>query len=233
MDANTQLLFHWVPILLGLLLLIPSTAESVSKLFVKKWPSVSTRRGQLLASTVMFLIGGFTVSAHTLWIHNKASELGSGNFCAGDGVWDCSSVIGNAEWNVDPMLGLPWGLLGMLTFSVMLWLIVSICLDPMASWVRNHLTYLRIIGVIGVFVIFYLIYAEFAIGKLCQYCSTAHFAHVMTLLNSQLLLTIYDNRKWSNANADDVSNDEVRERKRKKGYVKPKSSAMNAPYEEE
>ena len=94
LTADQQLIFHWIPILLGILLMSPF-GEGIGKSLSSRWPSLETQRGRTLGGSLLVMFGGFTVSTHTLWIHNKAKEIGGGNFCAGDGVWDCSSVIGN------------------------------------------------------------------------------------------------------------------------------------------
>ena len=220
MDAETQLLFHLIPIVLGLMMFTPASSQ-LAPVFSKIWPSAMSHRGKLLIGTLLVMFGGFTVSVHTLWIHNKALEFGSGSFCAGGGVWDCSSVIGNNEWNVDPVFGLPWGILGMLSFTASLWLILSVAKDPNAVWARNHLLMARLIGISGVFIILYLVYAEFSIGKICQYCTTAHLAHVFGLAGSVLLLKAYDENNWNDDNdGSEEEGESVRIRK-KQGYVAP------------
>ena len=193
----------------------------IAPIFAKIWPSAISHRGKLLTGTLLVMLGGFTVSVHTLWIHNKALEFGAGSFCSSGGVWDCSSVIGNNEWNVDPVFGLPWGILGMLAFTALMWLILSVARDPNAMWVRNNLRIARFIGVSGIFVIFYLIYAEFSIGKLCQYCTTAHLAHVFGLVGTVLLLKAYDEDNWADESDVLEGDDKVDRRGRKQGYVAP------------
>ena len=220
MDADTQLMFHWIPIVLGLLMFTP-LGDKIAPLFAKLWPSAISNRGKLLTGSLLVMLGGFTVSVHTLWIHNKALEFGAGSFCASGGVWDCSSVIGNDEWNVDPVLGLPWGLLGMFAFTASMWLILSVARDPNSTWVRNHLRITRFIGVSGVFIILYLIYAEFSIGKLCQFCTTAHLAHVFGLVGTVLLLKAYDENNWSDESDVLEGEDKVDRSGRKQGYVAP------------
>ena len=83
-------------------------------------------------------------------------EIGSGaDLCAGDGLLDCSSVIGNESWNTVPVLGLPWGIMGMLAFAVMLWIIFSIAKEPAGTFVADLLNYGRMIGILGLFVVLF------------------------------------------------------------------------------
>ena len=83
--------------------------------------SLETKLGQSFAGMLLICLSGFTVSAHTLWMHNKAQEMGGGSYCSAGTVCDCASVIGNAEWNTVPVLGVPWGLMGMLVFALFMW----------------------------------------------------------------------------------------------------------------
>ena len=220
LDANTQLMFHWIPIVFGLYLMSP-LGEGLANQLSSRWPSLETLRGRTLGGMLAVMFGGFTVSAHTLWIHNKANEMGGGNFCSAEGVWDCSSVIGNSDWNTMPFVGLPWGLLGMLAFALFLWLAISIAKDPAASWVLTHIKVGTNMGIIGIGMILYLIYAEYDIGKLCQYCTTAHVSHIITTIGFFRLGSMYGTNAWG---IGTLSEDEKssRERKKRTGYIAPK-----------
>ena len=224
LDANTQLYFHWIPILFGLFLM-SSFGEGFGKSMSSRWSSLATLRGRTLGGMMFVMLGGFTVSAHTLWIHNKANEMGGGNFCSSDGVWDCSSVIGNSDWNTMPVLGLPWGLLGMLAFALFLWLVITIAKEPTASWVLTHLKISTNLGIIGILMIFYLIYAEYDIGKLCQYCTTAHVAHVISVFGFFKLASMYDTSEWAVGTGSATEKSTRERRSRRVGYVAPKSAS--------
>ena len=233
LDANTQLFFHWIPIIFGLILMSP-LGEGLGQKLSSRWKSLETVRGRTLGGMMAVMFGGFTVSAHTLWIHNKATEMGGVEFCSSDGVWDCSSVIGNSEWNTMPFIGLPWGLLGMLAFALFLWLTISIAKEPTASWVRSNLMIGRNFGILGVLMIFYLIYAEYEIGKLCQYCTTAHIAHVIAVFGFFRLSSMYENSDWGiSSSSSTVVESSTRERRKRGGYVAPKISKDDESFDEE
>ena len=220
LDANTQLMFHWIPIVFGLVLMSPF-GEGLGLKMASRWPSLETTRGRTIGGMLAVMFGGFTVSAHTLWIHNKANEMGSGNFCSADGVWDCSSVIGNPDWNTMPFIGLPWGMVGMLAFALFLWLIISVAKEPTESWVLTHLKIGRNLGILGIGMIFYLIYAEYDIGKLCQYCTTAHVSHVITTFGFFRLSSMYGTKDWG-VGTSGLSDSDTKDRKSKRGgYVAP------------
>ena len=220
LDANTQLIFHWIPIVFGLVLMSP-LGEGLGKSLSSRWKSLETVRGRTLGGMIAVMFGGFTVSAHTLWIHNKASEMGGGQFCSSDGVWDCSSVIGNSDWNTMPFIGLPWGLLGMLAFALFLWLAISIAKEPSATWVSSNLSIGRNFGILGILMIFYLIYAEYEIGKLCQYCTTAHISHAVSTFGFFRLTKMYGGSEWRDSSVITIET-ESKERRKRGGYVAPK-----------
>ena len=223
LSADTQLIFHWIPILLGLVLMLPF-GENLGKSVSEKWPSMGTNFGRTVNGMMLVIFGGFTVSAHTYWIHNKAKEIGTGDFCAGGGVWDCGSVIGNDDWNTMPFFDIPWGLVGMLVFSLFLWIVYSVSRDSSASWVPNYIYYSKLMCISGIAVIMYLIYAEFQIEKLCQYCTTAHVAHLITTFGFFKLGNMQKTSEWNSNINDEAINARKERRSRSRGYVAPTES---------
>ena len=103
MNEYAVLSIHGAVILFGVVLLTP-LGESASKILHSRYPSTTTKRGQLLAGMMFVCFGGFTVSAHTLWMHNKLSEGAS--VCSSDSILNCDGLIGNVAYNTDPFLGL-------------------------------------------------------------------------------------------------------------------------------
>ena len=106
MNEYAILSIHGAVILFGLVLLTPF-GSSVASILHGRYPSTTTKRGQLLAGMVFVCFGGFTVSAHTLWMHNKLSEGAS--VCSGSSILNCDGLIGNVAYNTDPLFGQPWG----------------------------------------------------------------------------------------------------------------------------
>ena len=221
---DITLMPHLIIILLGFFI-TTSFGEGLAKKFSNKWPSLETEPGRLLGGMMLVAFGGFTVSAHTLWMHNKAAEMGGGSFCSAGNVCDCASVIGNAEWNTVPFLGLPWGLLGMVAFSLFLWLLITIAKEPGANWVLQNIKIGTNFGILGLFIVLYLMYAEYDIGKICQFCTTAHVAHVLVTIGFFRIANIYQSNNWSQASSSPVEKAIAKERRRKGGYVAPKQSS--------
>jgi uncharacterized membrane protein len=218
LDANTQLLFHITPIVIGFIIMMPF-GEALTAKLATKFPSLTTARGRLLGGMKLVMLGGFTVSVHTFWIHNKAKELGAGEFCSGESLFDCSSVIGNDAWNTMPIIGLPWGVIGMIAFAVFMWLIISISKEPNATWVVQHIKIGKVMGILGLVMMLYLFYAEFSIGKLCQYCTVAHLAHAITTFGFFRLENMFESSGWNPTNAAPTGKRQARRPKR--GFVPP------------
>jgi len=207
-----SLMPHIILVLIGLVMLTP-LSEKIA-------PNRSDK-DRILAGLFFAGLGGFTVSAHTLWMHNKAQEMGGGSFCSSGNVCDCGSVIGNPEWNTVPFLGLPWGLLGMLAFALFMWLVISIAKEPGANWVIQNIKVGTNFGILGLLIVFYLMYAEYSIGKICQFCTTAHVAHVIVTVGFFQLAKSYESGNWDGASNKTTEEVVAKERRRRGGYVAP------------
>ena len=157
-------------------------------------------------------------------MHNKAQEMGGGSFCSAGTVCDCASVIGNADWNTVPYLGLPWGLAGMLVFALFMWAIITMAKEPTAEWVLTNIKIGTNVGILGIFVILYLMYAEFKIGKICQFCTLAHIAHVGATIGFFRLANMYGTSDWASISSFKSVDVVAKERRKRGGYVAPTQS---------
>ena len=219
---DLTLMPHIGIILLGILIMTP-LGENIARGFSSKWPSLESAQGRALAGLILVSFGGFTVSAHTLWMHNKAAEMGGGSFCSSGNVCDCASVIGNPEWNTVPFIGLAWGLLGMLAFALFMWLAITIAKEPGANWVIQNIKVGVNFGIFGLFIVLYLMYAEYDIGKICQFCTTAHVAHVVTTVGFIRVARMVESGNW-NGSEKTVEEVTAKARRKRGGYVAPKQS---------
>ena len=219
---DNSLIPHLAIFALGVAMFTPLGESLAIPALRRKYSSLETKLGRTFAGMLLMCFGGFTVSAHTLWMHNKAQEMGGGSFCTAGTVCDCASVIGNSDWNTVPVLGLPWGLLGMVAFALFMWLIITMAKEPAASWVLTHIKIGTNFGILGIGVILYLMYAEYEIGKICQFCTTAHIAHIGATVGFFKLANMHNTSEWEipglNKKVDIVS----KERRKRGGYVAPK-----------
>jgi uncharacterized membrane protein len=194
MNEYTILSFHAVLIVYGVLLMTP-LGESVGSFLVNKWPSTATKRGRTLAGLIFVCTGGFTVSAHTLWMHNKLSEGGS--VCSGSSVLNCDGLIGNVDYNTVPFIGQPWGLLGMVAFCVLLWIVVVIAKEPLAFSTPTFLKAGLGATIAGLPVIGLLVSYEIKEGLICPFCTTAHIANIIAMVAFFVLFKMYESDEWA------------------------------------
>ncbi|MBT5281591.1 MAG: vitamin K epoxide reductase family protein [Euryarchaeota archaeon] len=194
MNEYVILSFHAVIILYGVLLMTP-IGEAIGSILVNKWPSTSTKRGRMLAGLMFVCTGGFTVSAHTLWMHNKLSEGGS--VCSGSSILNCDGLIGNPDYNTVPFIGQPWGLLGMVAFCVLLWIVVVIAKEPLAFSTPTFLKAGLGATIAGLPVIGLLVSYEIKEGLICPFCTTAHIANIIAMVAFFVLFKMYESDEWA------------------------------------
>ena len=194
MNEYVLLSFHAAIILFGVILMTP-LGESIGGFLVSKWPSTSTKRGRMLAGLMLVCTGGFTVSAHTLWMHNKLSEGDS--VCSGSSVLNCDGLIGNPEYNTVPLLNQPWGLLGMVAFCVLLWVVIVVAKEPLAFSTPSFLKGGLGATIAGLPVIGLLVSYEIKEGLICPFCTTAHIANIIAMVAFILLLKMYESDEWA------------------------------------
>ena len=194
MNEYVVLSFHGVIILFGVLLLTPLGAN-LSSVLHSRYPSTTTKRGQLIAGMAFICFGGFTVSAHTLWMHNKLSEGAS--VCSGDSILNCDGLIGNVAYNTDPLLGQPWGLIRMVAFTALMWLIIVIGKEPMSSQTPLFIKAGLGATIAGLPVIALLVSYEIKEGLICPFCTTAHIANILALIGFILLFRLFESGEWA------------------------------------
>ena len=160
----------------------------------------STQGGRLIHGSLLVSVAGFLVSTHTFYIHEVLHELGGSGGCSAYGVFDCGDVISNNQYNVDPALGLPWGVWGMFSFSALTFILLVIrnsLGDPnLDVWIKVG----GVIPLVGMVPILWLIYVEvFELGKLCQYCSGAHLANVLSIVCLYWVYKSRESGEWSSS----------------------------------
>ena len=194
MNEYVVLSFHGAIILFGVLLLTPMGAN-LSPVLHSRYPSTTTKRGQLIAGMAFICFGGFTVSAHTLWMHNKLSEGAS--VCSGDSILNCDGLIGNIAYNTDPLLGQPWGMIGMVAFTALMWIVIVIGKEPMSSQTPIFIKAGLGATIAGLPVIALLVSYEIKEGLICPFCTTAHIANILALIGFILLFRLYESGEWA------------------------------------
>jgi len=184
------LIFYGIVLLFGLYCASPYS-EKMSPVF-------SSKKNRVLLGLIVVILSGYLISAHTFWLHQKYNEMGGSGGCSAFSVFSCQDVISNNEYNADPLFGIPWGLLGMMAFSLMAVISVSVFRHSDADWVKNWLTAGTAMSGFGVLIAMYLVYVEiFKMGVFCQYCTGAHIADLVSFGMFYYLMSMHESDSWA------------------------------------
>ena len=194
MNEYAILSIHGAVILFGVLLMSPF-GSSISPLFHNRYPATTTRRGEILAGMVFVCLGGFTVSAQTLWMHNKLSEGAS--VCSGNSILNCDGLIGNVAYNTDPLFGQPWGLVGMVAFTALMWFVITIAKEPMSPQTPLFIKAGLGATLAGLPVIMLLVSYEIKEGLICPFCTVAHITNLIAMVGFFLLFRLEESDNWA------------------------------------
>ena len=194
MNQNIILIAYILPLLYGLLLMLPATSASVAGGLVGRNPLMIHARRRHMFGMNLVALTGFAVSVHTLWITNKISE--GGNVCSSATVFSCDDVLGNAAYNTDPVFGISWGLIGMFAFGALLFITNSVSKEPDALWAERYMKYGMYMTGTGLLVIALLVSYEVQMGKICQFCTMAHIANVVALFGFWKASQMHDQGLW-------------------------------------
>jgi len=153
----------------------------------------------LMMSSLSFAFVGIISSAYTYIIHNKMVVQGSTSFCSSEGIVQCGSVIGDPQWN--NLFGVPWGIFGILSFSVLIFLSLCLYLDRHAKWSEDYLNYSLWAGMAGLPFVAILIIIELTqvegAPHICPFCTIAHVSLIGYVISVYLLRTRRNMGKWS------------------------------------
>ena len=200
-DQNVFLIAYIVPTAFGLLLMTKmgdSLADSLTGLS----PRMAFTRGRHMLGLNLVALTGFAVSVHTTWITFKISE--GGNVCSSATVFSCDDVLGNAQYNVDPVFGISWGLIGMFAFGALLFITNSVGKEPDALWAESYLRYGKLMTGAGILVIALLVSYEVRMGKICQFCTMAHVANVVCLFGFWKAGKLHEDGLWNDNDSSDI-----------------------------
>jgi uncharacterized membrane protein len=123
--------------------------------------------------------------------------------CSSATVFSCDDVLGNAQYNVDPVFGISWGLIGMFAFGALLFITNSVGKEPDALWSESYLKYGKFMTGAGMLVIALLVSYEVRMGKICQFCTMAHVANTVCLFGFWRAGKMHEEGRWN----DDESYD--------------------------
>ena len=216
--ANILLIPHILLILYGAILFSP-LGKKIADLTKNIIKGNRSPRERMINGMLFSVLGGFTVSSHTYWIHQRISSQGS-SFCSGSGLFSCGDVIGHETYGYAPIIGIPWGLIGMGVFLALLYMLLVLKNEPdsrLESKKGKNVTrtdakskpeLVTMLGLLltggGIPVIGLLIYYETQIHKICQYCSVAHIANVVVLVMFAVVFTKLKDDNWNSLSEIDI-----------------------------
>ncbi len=181
------------------LLVITAGCLIASPLGSKQLANLGRTRRLVLGAFVV-QIGGLLASVWTWMIHNQLAGAGSSGFCAAEGIVQCGSVIGDPYFSTDPIIGLPWGIIGLLAFSTLGYFTIAPYLDMESDWSKKFVGvayWLSIPGIVGVvwLVIVELFLVEGA-PHICPYCTSVHIALIANLVILHIIQSEKDAGIW-------------------------------------
>ena len=157
------------------------------------------KTSMLMISSLSFAVVGIISSAYTYIIHNKMVVQGTTSFCSSEVIVQCGSVIGDPQWN--NLFGVPWGIFGIISFSILIFLSLCLYLDRYAKWSEEYLNYAWWAGMAGLPFVALLVIIELTLVEgaphICPFCTIAHLS-LIGYVGSIYFLRIRRNMgKWS------------------------------------
>jgi uncharacterized membrane protein len=143
----------------------------------------------MIDSGLVFSVVGLMSSGWTYAIHNSILDSGSTTMCASEGLVQCGSVIGDPNWN--NLFGIPWGITGLLSFSLLFFLFLSMRMDMHAKWAESFELYSLLAGLAGLPFVAFLVFVELTQVKgaphICPFCTVAHLSLIGFLATAHAL----------------------------------------------
>jgi uncharacterized membrane protein len=154
---------------------------------------------KLLISSLAFSGVGIISSTYTYIIHNKMVVQGATSFCSSEGIVQCGSVIGDPEWN--NLFGIPWGVFGIISFSLLIFLSLSLYLDRHAKWAEDFLNYAWWAALAGTPFVALLVIIELTqvedAPHICPFCTIAHISLIGYVFSIYYLKNNKNSGKWA------------------------------------
>ena len=152
----------------------------------------------VLNACMGFSAVGIMGSGWTWAIHNSMI-MGSSSMCATEGLVQCGSVIGDPQWN--NLFGIPWGLIGIVSFALIWFFVLSIRMDIHTKWTSGYVDLLFYVSLAGVPFVMWLVLVELTMvdgaPHICPYCTVIHIALLGMVACSYFLRQKRDTGAWS------------------------------------
>ena len=152
-----------------------------------------------LDSGLAFSVVGLMSSGWTYAIHNSLLDSGESSMCASEGLVQCGSVIGAPRWN--NLFGIPWGVTGLLSFSLLFFLFLSLRMHMHSKWAESFTTYSLLAGLAGLPFVAFLVFVELTqvegAPHICPFCTVAHLSLIGFLVVAHALRGRKQSGMWA------------------------------------
>ena len=160
-------------------------------------PGSEGTKGTIVAG-LLFTTVGIVASGWTWSIHNSLMKSGSSSMCASEGLVQCGSVIGDPQWN--NLFGVPWGVIGIASFAVIFFFLMTLYLDQNAKRVPQFVNYLWYLGIAGLPFVAWLVVIELLLVEgaphICPYCTVIHLSMIGVFASSYVMRERRANSTW-------------------------------------
>ncbi len=157
-----------------------------------------TETRRVLLGLVVVEIGTLLTSMWTEIIHRQIQATGGTNFCAAEGIVQCGSVIGDPKYS--EFLGFSWGMIGMISFSILLYLGVSLFFGPRDKLSKLWLDISFFISLPGIIGVAWLVIVELFLvdgaPHICPYCTAVHIGMISVIGILYNLRQQHENDVW-------------------------------------
>ena len=152
-----------------------------------------------LNAGLAFIGVGLMSSGWTYAIHNSLLASGESSMCASEGLVQCGSVIGDPNWN--NLFGVPWGMTGLISFSLLFFLFLSLRMDMHAKWSEMFTNLSWYAGLAGLPFVAFLVFVELTqvdgAPHICPFCTVAHLSLIGFLVTAYLLRGRRESSNWT------------------------------------
>ena len=197
--VDNMLIVIGVVIGVGCIIPLPQARKIFNSLNQEKivdWPN--SRRMLLGLNVIIF--GGLLASTWTWVIHRQLLGAGATTACTAQG---CHTLIGDHRWNEVPLLGVEWGIFGLLAFTVLGFIAMALLFSPKEDWNRGWLKIGLVLSGLGLPAVAWLVLIELVLADgapvICPYCTMAHIATVATFVIFLMLSRAHDGGDWEKA----------------------------------
>ena len=106
--------------------------------------------------------------------------------------------MGDPQWN--NLFGVPWGVVGIASFAVIFFFMMTLYLDQNARRVPQFVNYLWYLGIAGLPFVAWLVVIELLLVEgaphICPYCTVIHLSMIGVFASSHVMRERRTNSTW-------------------------------------